>query len=80
MKTRYATEDVAVDSLEGRGQERSSGGHRSGVGFGEEAGPQVYTGSPGFFFAVPKLSLPLAGTVSFTEELVPTLTFPVVSI
>lgn len=39
-----------------------------------------YTGNPGFSFAVPKLSLPLAGTVSFTEELVPTLTFLVVSI
>lgn len=80
MKTRYATEDVAVDSLEGRGQERSSGGHRSGMGFVKKQVLKWYMGNPGFSFAVPKLFLPLAGTVSFTEELVPTLTFLVVSI
>lgn len=44
MKTRYATEDVAVDSLEGRGQERSSGGHRSGMGFVKKQVLKWYTG------------------------------------
>lgn len=54
----------------------------TGVGWGSVKKQVLkwYTGNPGFSFAVPKLSLPLAGTVSFTEELVPTLTFLVVSI
>lgn len=54
----------------------------TGVGWGSVKKQVLkwYTGNPGFSFAVPKLSLPLAGTVSFTEERVPTLTFLVVSI
>lgn len=36
MKTQYATEGVAMGSLEGRWQEWGRGGHG-----GEEAGPQV---------------------------------------
>lgn len=54
----------------------------AGVGWGSVKKQVLkwYTGNPGFSFAVPKLSLPLAGTVSFTEKLVPTLTFLVVSI
>lgn len=54
----------------------------TGVGWGSVKKQVLkwYTGNPGFSFAVPKLSLPLAETVSFTEELVPTLTFLAASI
>lgn len=59
-----------------------AGGGGTGVGWGSMKKQVLkwYTGNPGFSFAVPKLSLPLAETVSFTEELVPTLTFLVASI
>lgn len=46
MKTQYATEGVAMGSLEGRWQEWGRGGHG-----GEEAGPQVeHWGILAFFF------------------------------
>lgn len=50
----------------------------TGVGWGSVKKQVLkwYMGNPGFSFAVPKLSLPLAGTLSFTEGACPYSHFP----